>query len=60
MKKYRGDIIEESLSDKSVLKEVKIISGWINQAIINHADEKVLAKLHKEVTKLCKRFPLPA
>ena len=40
-------------------KEVKIISNWINQAIINHTDEKVLAKLHKEVIKLCKRFPLP-
>jgi len=40
-------------------KEVKIISGWINQAITNHTDEKVLAKLHKEVIKLCKKFPLP-
>jgi len=40
-------------------KEVKIISGWINEAIKNCTDEKVLAKLHKEVIKLCKRFPLP-
>jgi len=40
-------------------KEVRTISSWINQAITNHTDEKVLANLHKEVIKLCKRFPLP-
>ena len=40
-------------------KEIKIISSWINQAITNHTDERVLAKLHKEVVKLCKKFPLP-
>ena len=40
-------------------KEVKIIAGWIKQAIENHTDEKMLTKLHKEVIKLCKRFPLP-
>lgn len=40
-------------------KEVKIIAGWIDQAIKNHTDEKFLANLHKEVIKLCKKFPLP-
>ena len=40
-------------------KEVKIIAGWINQAIENHSDEKKLEKLHKEVIKLCRKFPLP-
>ena len=40
-------------------KEIKIIANWINQAITNHTDEKVLARLHKEVIKLCKKFPLP-
>jgi glycine hydroxymethyltransferase len=40
-------------------REIKIISGWINQAIINHADDKFLTKLHKDVIKLCKKFPLP-
>lgn len=40
-------------------KEVKIISGWINQAIENHTNPKVLQALHKEVIKLCKKFPLP-
>jgi len=41
-------------------KEIKIISGWINEAISNHQNKNILAKLHKEVTKLCKKFPLPA
>ena len=40
-------------------KEIKIIAGWINQAIVNHSDKKLLEKLHKEVIKLCKKFPLP-
>lgn len=40
-------------------KEVKIIANWINQAIANHANEKVLAKMHKDVIRLCKKFPLP-
>jgi glycine hydroxymethyltransferase len=40
-------------------KEIKIIAGWINQAIECHTDEKKLNNLHKEVIKLCKRFPLP-
>lgn len=40
-------------------KEVKIIASWINQAVVSHADEKVLSKLHKEVITLCKKFPLP-
>ncbi len=40
-------------------KEIKIITGWINQAITNHADDKFLANLHKDVIKLCKKFPLP-
>ncbi|MCX6719621.1 MAG: serine hydroxymethyltransferase [Candidatus Staskawiczbacteria bacterium] len=40
-------------------KEIKIIAGWINQAIENHKDEKFLTKLHKDVIRLCKKFPLP-
>ena len=40
-------------------KEIKIIAGWINQAIENHANKNFLDKLHKDVIKLCKRFPLP-
>jgi glycine hydroxymethyltransferase len=40
-------------------KEIKVIAGWINQAIANHDDERVLAKMHKDVIKFCKKFPLP-
>ena len=40
-------------------KEVIIIANWIKQAVENHTNEKFLAKLHKEVIKLCRRFPLP-
>jgi len=40
-------------------KEVKIIAGWIDKAIKKHTDEKALSVLHKEVIKLCKKFPLP-
>jgi glycine hydroxymethyltransferase len=40
-------------------KEIKQIAKWINQAIENKNNEKVLNNLHKEVIKMCKRFPLP-
>lgn len=39
-------------------KEIRQIAQWINEAIENHKDEKVLKKLHKEVKQLCKKFPL--
>ncbi len=39
-------------------KEIRIISKWIKDAIENHKDEKFLKKLHQEVIKLCKRFPI--
>ncbi len=40
-------------------KEVRLISRWINQAIENHTDQKALEKLHRDVVKFCKKFPLP-
>jgi len=40
-------------------KEIKIIAGWINQAIENHNSEKELKELHKKVISFCKKFPLP-
>ncbi len=40
-------------------KEVRIIAGWINQAISNYNDKEMLTKLHKDVIKFCKKFPLP-
>ncbi len=38
--------------------EVKKIANWINAAIENHTDKKVLNIIRKEVVKLCKKFPL--
>jgi len=38
--------------------EIKKIANWINAAIENHNDEKVLNIIRKEVIKLCKKFPL--
>jgi glycine hydroxymethyltransferase len=39
-------------------KEIRIISRWIKDAIENHKDEKYLKKIHIEVIKLCKKFPI--
>lgn len=38
--------------------EVKKIANWINAAIENHTDKKVLDIIRKEVISLCKKFPL--
>lgn len=40
-------------------KEIKQIAKWIKIAVENHNDKKVLAGLHKEVIKMCKKFPIP-
>ena len=40
-------------------KEIKIIAAWINRAIENHTNQKVLKGLKMEVVRLCKKFPLP-
>ena len=40
-------------------KEIKLIASWINKAVENHNNQKKLKDLHKEVIKLCKKFPLP-
>lgn len=39
-------------------KEIRIIVKWINDAIDNHKNEKKLKEIHKEVIKLCKKFPI--
>ncbi len=39
-------------------KEVRMICKWIKEAIENHKDEKALRKIHIEVIKLCKKFPI--
>ncbi len=40
-------------------KEMKQIAKWINDAIKNRKNKRFLKKLHKEVIKTCKRFPIP-
>jgi len=40
-------------------KEIKQISKWINEAIENRNNKGVLRRLHKEVVKICRRFPVP-
>ena len=39
-------------------KEIKKIAQWINDAVENHKNEKVLKQIHKEVIVLCKKFPI--
>ncbi len=39
-------------------KEMKIIAGWINEAVENHKNNKALQQTNREVKKLCKKFPL--
>ncbi len=39
-------------------KEIKIISKWIKDAIENKDNKKELKKIHSEVIKLCKKFPI--
>jgi glycine hydroxymethyltransferase len=40
-------------------KEIKQISKWINEAIENRNSKRVLRRLHKEVIKMCRKFPVP-
>jgi len=39
-------------------REIRQISKWINEAIENRGNKKTLSKLHKEVIKICRRFPV--
>lgn len=39
-------------------KEIKVIANWINEAIENRQNKKVLRKIHTEVTTMCKKFPV--
>lgn len=39
-------------------KEICQIAKWIKTAIENHTDEKMLRVMKKEVTTLCKKFPI--
>ncbi|MDD5589590.1 MAG: serine hydroxymethyltransferase [Candidatus Portnoybacteria bacterium] len=39
-------------------KEIRLIAKWINEAMEARNNEKILARLRKEVLKLCKKFPI--
>ena len=39
-------------------KEIRMIAKWINDVMENHKNEKKLKEIHKEVIKLCKKFPI--
>ena len=39
-------------------KEIKKIVSWIDAIITNHSDKKKLSSLRKEVTTLCKKYPI--
>ena len=39
-------------------EEMKIIAGWIDEVIVNHADEGKLAEIKHRVIELTKKFPL--
>lgn len=39
--------------------EMKQVAGFIERAITNAENESELAKIHGEVTEMCKSFPLP-
>lgn len=39
--------------------EMKQIASWIDQAITNHKNEKILNKLRIEIKEFVKQFPLP-
>jgi glycine hydroxymethyltransferase len=39
-------------------KEIKMIAHWIKRVIDKRNDKKELAKIKKEVTTLCKKFPI--
>lgn len=38
--------------------EMKLIAGWINEAITNYNDDQKLAKIREDVKNLTKDFPL--
>ena len=39
--------------------EMKIIAGWIDEAITNWQDDAKLKKIREEVKEMTKKFPLP-
>lgn len=39
-------------------QEMLQVADWIKRAVENHSNDSELAKIHMEVTELCKKFPL--
>jgi len=39
-------------------REMEIIADWINEALENRSDEKMLKRVRREVKALCKKFPI--
>lgn len=39
-------------------KEIRMIARWIKDTVENHKNDKKLKEIHKEVIKLCKKFPI--
>jgi len=39
-------------------REMEIIAGWINEALENRGDKKMLKRMRREVKALCKKFPI--
>ena len=39
-------------------KDVKMIAGWIDEAIIAHDDAAILAQIKAEVAEFCKKYPI--
>lgn len=39
-------------------KEIKKIAAWISDAVENHRNGKKLEKIHVEVIRLCRKFPI--
>ncbi len=44
------------------MKETEMVqvAEWIHQAVTNHTDEKLLAKIHNEIKDFSKAYPLPS
>ena len=38
--------------------EIKMIAGWIDEIILSHKDEKMLAEIRKDVVRFCKKYPI--
>lgn len=39
--------------------EMKMIAEWMNRAVKNYSDEKVLREIKEEIRQVCKKFPVP-